>query len=163
MENKERELVYRTSRISYFLNYTITVLVLAILVLISPMLDIFHNPFHLVAFFGLVAIASGFAEEPEWEVLFKKYIITNNEIMKIEGIIDKKRTIIPYQSVADVKVTKSFIGRILNFGSVHVRGFKEGGDILLKGMRNPEELQAIIRNKINLIRETTVKALTKSK
>ena len=129
--------------------------------MISPFLNIFGNLLHLALFFGILSIASGFAEQPEWERLFKKYIITNNEIIKIEGILDKKQTVIPYQSVADVGITKSFLGRIVNVGTVNVRGFKEGGDIVLKGVRNPEEVQRIIQNKMNLLRETTIKGLKK--
>lgn len=161
MEKMERNLVYRTSRVHFLDNYIITLLVLIILAVVSPMLNIFGNLLHLALFFGILSIVAGFAEQPEWERLFKKYTITNNEIKKTEGIFDKKETIIPYQSVADVTVTKSFFGRMLNVGTVHVRGFKEGGDITLKGMRNPEEVQRIIQNKINLLRETTISGLKK--
>ena len=161
MKNPANGLVYRTSRIHYFTNYFIVALVSIILIIIFPSLDIFSNLLDLIIFFALLAIASGFAEEPEWGRLFRKYVVTNNEIKKIEGLLDKKEIIIPYQSVADVTIKKSFLGRILDVGSVHVRGYKEGGDIEMKGMRHPEEIQRIVQNKINLLRETTLKAWKK--
>ncbi len=161
MKNSANGLVYRTARIHYFTNYVIMALVSIVLILIFPSLDIFRNLLHLIIFFALLAIASGFAEEPEWRRLFRKYVITNNEIKKIEGMFDKKEIIIPYQSVADVTIKKSFLGRILNVGNVYVRGFKEGGDIEMTGMRHPEEVQRIVQNKINLLRETTLKAWKK--
>lgn len=157
MKKFEGQLVYRTSRLHYLPNYIIVALVLIILFIISPF-NIIANPVDFIIFFTLLTIAAGFAEEPEWGRLWRKYIITTNEIKKIEGLLDKKETIIPYQSVADVSVVKTFLGRILNIGTVHVRGFKEGGDIKLKGMRDPEEVQRLIQNKINLLRETTLKA-----
>jgi len=157
MKKSGNQLVYRTSLIRYLLNYIIVVLVLIVLILISPMLNVFGNPLHLALFFGILAIAAGFAEEPFWHIYFTKYVITNNEIRKISGILNKKETIIPYQSVADVSVIKSFLDRILGIGTVHVRGFKEGGDVVLDGVRRPEEVQRIIQNKINLLRETTIK------
>lgn len=161
MKKTDEELVYRTSRISYLHNYIIVALVLIVLYIIYPMLDIFGNLLHLALFFGVLSIAAGFAEEPEWHILFTKYIITNNEIVKLHGILNKKKIVIPYQSVSDVMFEKSVLGRILNYGSVYVRGFKEGGDIELKGVRNPEEVHNIIQNKINLMRETTLKAWKK--
>ncbi|MBI4010614.1 MAG: PH domain-containing protein [Candidatus Aenigmarchaeota archaeon] len=161
MKNIESQLTYRTSRIHYLPNYIIVILVLIISFIISPMLNIFGNLLHLAFFFTLLSIASAFAEEPEWGRLWRKYIVTNNEIKKVEGLLDKKETIIPYQSVADVEVVKPLLGRILNVGTVHVRGFKEGGDIEMKGVRNPEQIQRVIQNKINLLRETTLKAWKK--
>ena len=161
MKKKEGQLVYRTSRLHYLPNYFIVVLVLIILYIISPNLNVFNNLLHLALFFGVLAIAAGFAEEPEWGRLWRKYVITNNEIKKVEGLLDIKETIIPYQSIADVMVDKSLFGRALNVGTVRVRSFKEGGDIVLRGMRNPDEVKNIIENKISILRETTLKAWKK--
>ncbi len=158
MEKQGHGLVYRTSRIYYFTNYVIVALVVIILAILYPMLNIFTNLLHLALFFGIMAIGAGFAEQPEWEILFKKYIVTNNEIMKLEGILNKRKTVIPFQNVSDITVTKTFNERIFKIGTVHVRGFKEGADIILKGMRDPDEVQGIIQEKINLIRDKTMKA-----
>ena len=116
-------------------------------------LTLLANPFNLIIFFVLLALAAGMAEEPEWERILRRYIVTNNEIIKIEGLFTKKKTVIPYQTVADIRVTKTPLGRILNYGTVLVGGFKQGDDIVLKGMRNPDEVYRVIQNKVNLLRE----------
>jgi uncharacterized membrane protein YdbT with pleckstrin-like domain len=85
-------------------------------------------------------------EEPEVERLLRYYTITNTEVTKIEGILRKKKYAIPYQSVADVTLNKSIIGRIFNFGTIDVIGFKEG--IKMKGMKNPDEIYNMIKQRI---------------
>ncbi len=147
--------MYKTSRISYIQNYILIFLVFVILLLVFPLLDILGNPIHLVIFFGLLMCMSALSEEPEWERIFRKYVITNNEIIKLDGWIRKKTFTIPYQSVADIRVSKGFVGRLLNFGNIEIVGFKEG--IIMKGIRNPEETQNIIKNKINLMRAAFIK------
>jgi membrane protein YdbS with pleckstrin-like domain len=84
----------------------------------------------------------------------RKYVITNNEVMKVEGILRKKKFAIPYQSIADVKMSKGVVGRIFNFGNIEIMGFKE--PIHMKGIRNPDEVLRIIENKVNLMRNRVI-------
>src|SRR3972149_3372595 len=152
MKVAEKGSIYKTTRLAYLHNYILVGIVLLITVLILPFLDILGNIFHFVIFFGLLIVASGLSEEPEWERIFRKYVLTNNEIIKLDGLIRKKRMVVPFQSVADVRVSKGIVGRIFNFGDVDVIGFKDG--ILMKGMKNPEEIQRIIQSKLNITRES---------
>ena len=69
--------------------------------------------------------------------------------------------VVPFQSVADVRVSKGIVGRIFNFGDVDVIGFKDG--ILMKGMKNPEEIQRIIQSKLNITRESMIKRFAQQK
>jgi len=94
-------------------------------------------------------------EEPEHEKLVRKYIITNHGVVKLEGLVKKDRILIPFNVIANVKISKGILGRIFNFGHVNVVGFKD--EITMKGMRNPEELQRIIQHKINMQRESIIK------
>ena len=54
------------------------------------------------------------------------------------------------QNIADVSVRKGLIGRILNFGDIDVKGFKD--EFTMKGLAKPEEVQRILQTKINLFR-----------
>jgi membrane protein YdbS with pleckstrin-like domain len=84
------------------------------------------------------------------ERAMRQYYVTNNEVMEIEGFVRKKRTVIPYQSIADVKVVKGVAGRIFRFGDVIIAGMKES--IKMKGMKNPDEIYKIMENKIALMK-----------
>lgn len=159
-KSSEKEIVYRTARIAYIPNYFLVGLLALLFYFIWTVFNLSFTliPTSLSEFTGTIIVFSFLIlitfliEEPVIERTLRRYIITNNEIMKIEGILTKKTTIIPYQSVADIRVTKGVIGRIFNYGDVHVRGVKEGGDIRMKGMKNPEEVQRIIQDKVNLVR-----------
>ena len=154
----EKGVKYKTSRISYIANYFIIVLLIAFLFLLSQK---FKLSFTLAAasveeiipamtFLAFVVVAVYLAEEVDIERIIRQYVVTNNEIIKIEGIIRKKRIAIPYQSVADIKVIRGVVGRIFNFGNVEITGMKNS--IIMKGMKNPEEIYRIIQNKISRFR-----------
>lgn len=149
-----KELKYKTSRVSYTPNYILVLLLLFFLTLVLPSTELL--PLNLaplsseLATIVIVLAALVLVFEPETERVMRQYMVTNNEVVKIEGILVKKSFAIPYQSVADVRVIKGVIGRIFNYGDVDVKGLKD--DILMKGMREPEVLYKIIKNKIALMK-----------
>jgi uncharacterized membrane protein YdbT with pleckstrin-like domain len=110
-----------------------------------------------VGILGFLALVIFLLEQPNIERWMRHYVITNNEIIRVEGIITKKRAAIPFQSVADVRFEKGLVGRIFNFGTVHVTGIGKDNVIIMRGMHNPEEVYNIIRNKINLMRKALIK------
>jgi membrane protein YdbS with pleckstrin-like domain len=159
----ERALVYKTSRISYISNYLIMILAIVLFFLLLPDLKFTLFPKTLNEFIPTMAILlllmviSLLFEQPTLERWKRHYVITNNEIIKEEGILRKVRSTIPFQSVADLKVEKGIMGRILNFGTIQVTGYGQNNVIVMRGMRHPDELYNIIRNKINLMRKTVIK------
>jgi len=90
-------------------------------------------------------------EEPSIEQWRRKYIVTNNEVIKIEGILRKRRISIPHGNIADIRVKKGIWGRLFNFGDLEISGMKE--NISMKGIRNPDQVYKIVENKISLMRE----------
>ena len=71
-------------------------------------------------------------EQPEWARFRTKFIVTMNEVIKQEGILTKERVILPYATVADIRVEKSMTGRVLNYGNLSVSSFKAGSDMVMK-------------------------------
>ena len=139
----------KTSRISYVWNYFLLLLLALFLILLLPSLN-FSSLYSQVIFLFFFSIALILLLEPESEKLVREYVITENEIKKIEGIISKKEVSIPYQSVADVTLLKSWVGRIFNFGDVFVKGVK--GNIRIKGIKEPEKILRIIENRIKRLK-----------
>jgi len=156
----EKGITYKTARISYISNYFIAALVVILLILVYPMLNFtivitnFEQLVSYLIFSGFLITITFLIEQPTIEQWIRKYVITNNEVVKVEGILRKKHFAIPYQSIADVKMHKGIVGRIFNFGNIEVTGFKEG--IQMKGIKNPEEALRIIENKVNLMRNKMI-------
>lgn len=155
------ELRLKTSRISFISNYFIAVLVLIFTVLAINAFDLQFSLLpetrgELVStliILGLFGIAAALIEQPEIVRFMRQYIITFNEVIEVEGIISKKKIILPYGSISEVTVRKSPIGRMLNYGDVYVGAFRTGSDINIKGVKNASKVHEIIQNRINMIRE----------
>lgn len=168
MKNKgipQGGLVYKRSRISYIENYIIIALAVVVLAMLWSAwgIEFSLSPktqkqfVSTMAVFAFMIIAVFLFEEPSIESFMRKYVVTNHEIVRIEGILTKKKTTIPYQSVANIKIHKSVLGRLLNYGTLHITCVGQAGnDIVMKGIRNPDEVYNIIQNKISLMRKSIV-------
>lgn len=160
MKIPEKGITYKTTRIAYIHNYILAVLVFILFVMVYPKLNFtifITNAQQLISyiiFFGFVLMMTFLIEEPTIERWVRKYVITNNEVMKVEGILRKKKFAIPYQSIADVQMNKGVVGRIFNYGNIDIMGYKE--PIHMKGIRNPDEVLRIIENKVNLMRNKMI-------
>lgn len=165
MEIRERGATYQVSRISYISNYVLLILLIILFYFVYTRYNLQFTFFarsidefrDTMIVFGFLLAGTFLIEEPTIERILRHYIVTNNEIIKVEGLIRKKRISIPYQSVADVTVKQGVVGRIFNFGTIHVSGVGRGNDIDMKGMRDPDVVYRMIKNKIGLTRGAILK------
>ncbi|MBI2546847.1 MAG: PH domain-containing protein [Candidatus Aenigmarchaeota archaeon] len=161
MENGQKEIVLKTSRLYFLGNYLIAALVIVFLVLLYTNFNMKFTLFpktegdllSTLILLGIFGIAAAMIEQPEWERYRLRMVLTLNEVIKQEGIINKERVILPYATVADVRVEKNVLGRIFNYGTLSVGSFKADSDMVLKGVRYPERIHAMIQNRVNLVRE----------
>lgn len=166
-----REVVLKTSRIYFLGNYIIAGLIIILLLLLYFIFDMTFTLFpttqgELVStliLLGVFGIASAMIEQPEWERFRTRFIVTMNEVMEYKGILSKERVILPYATVADIRVEKSVMGRILNYGTLSVSSFKAGSDMVMKGIGSPEKIHVMIQNRVNLIREGQLQMFGKEK
>jgi len=148
----------QTSRLSYLYTYGLAALVLVFFFLASSRFGIAFTfapqttlqTLNDIVFIVFVAAFVCFAGEADFERMTRQYVITNTEVVKVEGILRKRRVIIPYQSVSNVEVYRSVLGRLAGFGDVNVIGFD--AEINMKGMREPDTFYRIINNKIARMR-----------
>ena len=146
--DKIKGIKLKSARISFLPNYFLAVFILCVIFLTYPLLDIPSNNFHTLLIFSGIVYASILVQEPEIRRLMRTYFITNNEAIKIEGIIRKNKISIPYQNVTSVSFYKGVLGRIFNFGDVVVKS--GSGEIRILGIKDPEQITRIIENKISL-------------
>lgn len=155
------KIVLKTSRISFLFNYILAFLVAIFLFLListfNPEFTFFPKTqtqlFSTLLILAIVGVIAWLIEQPEIERWMRHYIVTVNEVIKVEGIFTKKNIVLPYQSIAEVTFKKSVIGRFLNYGNVYVGAFRTGSDITMKGVRDAEKISELVQNRINLLRE----------
>jgi len=157
----ERGIVVKTAKKSYLVNYVLAFLLAILLSILYPFIfSHLNTQFTLqprsateaIGTFIVLGFIMGIGlliEEPFVERMMRRYIITNEEVIKIEGVIRKNRLAIPTRSISDIDVHKGLLGRIFNFGDISVRGFKN--DILIRGVSEPEVFYRIIKNKVSII------------
>jgi len=146
---------YLTSFISYLPNYILIFLIFLFLFLFFREFNIkitfqpigLNDLISIFFVFGLLILISYLIEEPFFERIVRQYYITDSEIIKIEGIITKKRIAIPYPNIADIKVHQGVIARIFNYGDIIISGFKES--IVMKGIKRPYSVYAQIKEKVS--------------
>ena len=166
-----KEIVLKTSRIYFLVNYILAALVIVFILLLYFTFGLKFTLFpktqseivQTFIFLIVIGVAVAFIEQPEWARFRTKFIITMNEVIKHEGILNKERVILPYATVADIRVEKSLLGRILNYGTLSVSSFKAGSDIIMKGIRYPEKIHVMIQNRVNLVREGQLQMFGKDK
>jgi len=97
----------------------------------------------------LWGIAALMAAEPKIHGIMTHYKVSDSEVVKVEGILRKKRHSIPHQGIGQVRVSKGILGRILNYGTVEVEGQNESSTIAMRHVRNPDDIRRVIREKID--------------
>jgi uncharacterized membrane protein YdbT with pleckstrin-like domain len=135
---------YKTSRISFFYNYLLALLLLLFVFFVNSLnLGYLIQAISLFVALPLIAIL---ISEPEVERTYRYYLLEEENVIMVEGIFSKKELSIPYDQIAGTTILKSVFGRILKFGDVKISGFKD--EIVMKGMRNPDLLYQKIQERI---------------
>jgi membrane protein YdbS with pleckstrin-like domain len=155
MKRGEAGAKYLTSFISYLPNYILIFLVFLFLFLFFREFNLkitfqpkgLNDLISIFFVFGLLILISYLIEEPFFERVVRQYYITDSEVIKIEGIITKKRIAIPYPNIADIKVNQGVIARIFNYGDIIISGFKES--IVMKGIKRPYSVYEQIKEKVS--------------
>jgi len=155
------EFKLKTSRLSFIWNYFIAALIIIFIVLainglnwkftIRP-----ETTGELISTITIMCLLTGVTfliEQPEMVKFIRHYVVTVNEVIEVEGIITKRKVILPYASISEATVRISPIGRIFNYGDVFIGAFRSGSDINMKGIKNPIRIHETIQNRINLLRK----------
>jgi len=155
------QLIIKTSRVSFLSNYAIAAMAIIFLLLLINAFGLkFSFPpkdkgelYSTSIILGLAALIAWLIEEPEWIKFLRTYVVTRDEVIEIEGVLSKRKIILPYQSISEVTVKRTPIGRMLNYGSVYIGAFRTGSDINMKGIKNAHKIHELIQNRINLLRK----------
>ncbi len=98
----------------------------------------------LAGFFLFLALLAFFAAEFKRKTI--RYIITDNKIIREDGILNKNTQMIPYTQLERVDLHQSFAQRILKIGTIVV---DTGDDKLSIDMvRHPAKVQELLSNRL---------------
>ncbi len=135
---------FRSSRISFIGNYFLGISLLFLMFVVNLTLTL-----PAVVTYSLLIVAMLLFLEPEGIIIYKIYKLESDHISEIKGVFIKRRVDIPYRAIADHRLKKGIIGRVLNYGDVVITGPKI--QIKMKGIRRPEKLCEEIENKLSTL------------
>jgi uncharacterized membrane protein YdbT with pleckstrin-like domain len=84
--------------------------------------------------FGLILLAaSAFLAAKAWfDQWITEIVVTNLRIIYKRGFIERNTVEMNMDKIESVGVTQTIVGRILDYGTIHIRGTGEGIEILRK-------------------------------
>lgn len=155
MSSHDHGIKYKASPRAYIANYVIAAGLVFVAILVIRKFELsFSAPPATIGELGSTLVyaiffgaAAWLTSEPLIEWILRHYLVSKHEVVKVEGIFNRRRHAIPYQSVSGVSVTKGIFGRLLNYGTVEVQGMSEG-KFLMKHVGNPDEIHRLIRHKV---------------
>jgi membrane protein YdbS with pleckstrin-like domain len=107
----------------------------------------------IVIFLGLIGLVVGIIGFAISFLLWKteEYIITNERIIRIEGIISKNETATSLDKINDVETNQSLLGRLFGYGNVKIQTGSDQGFNQLDFLAKPHEFKKIMLNAKNRI------------
>lgn len=89
----------------------------------------------------------------------RRYWITSERIVFKKGLIGYSVSSVPLERISDLIISRSFLEKLLGFGSIYVqslagqmsysyRGMGFGAEASLQGLKNPEEIQELIFSEV---------------
>lgn len=143
--------ILKTSRRSFIGTYILGIFLLFFVLLGNMLTEISF----LINFFFLILILMLFLD-PEYFVYFRTFYVEKDRVSRVKGILEKDRTMIPFESIAHTEMKKSVLGRMFKFGDIIITPFSgQGNKIILRGIKEPDKILKEI--------ETNVKKLKSKK
>lgn len=87
-----------------------------------------------------------------WQLLLwysTQYTITNRRIISKRGILNSKKTYMPFRSIQDIDLSQSILERIFDIGTVTAYSAYDNNSMVLSNIHNPSEVEDILFNQMN--------------
>lgn len=87
-----------------------------------------------------------------WQLLSwysTSYTITNQRIIAKKGVLNTKKTYMPYRSIQDIDLSQNILEKILNIGTIRAYSAYDNNSMVLSNISNPGEVEDILFNQIN--------------
>lgn len=87
-----------------------------------------------------------------WQLLSwysTSYTLTNHRIIAKKGVLNTKKTYMPYRSIQDIDLSQNIIEKILNIGTITAYSAYDNNSMVIANISNPGEVEDILFNQIN--------------
>jgi uncharacterized membrane protein YdbT with pleckstrin-like domain len=146
-----KELIYKPSRMSFAVNYFLSIILILLLISLYKTLDLNQTKSAIIFLFILIFLIA-LLVEPEIFKTGNSYIITNNEIIHTSGILSKKQIILKYSKIESIKINQGILGRIFDYGDIYINSNKN--EIIMRGLKNVNKVYSIINEKFDLNKQS---------
>jgi uncharacterized membrane protein YdbT with pleckstrin-like domain len=146
-----KELIYKPSRMSFAVNYFLSIILILLLISLYKNLDLSQTKSAIIFLFILIFLTALLAE-PEIFKTGNSYIIKSNEIIHTSGILSKKQIILKYNKIESIKINQSILGRIFDYGDIYINSNKN--EIIMRGLKNVNKVYSIINEKFDLNKQS---------
>lgn len=82
-----------------------------------------------------------------WQLLSwysTSYTITNQRIIAKKGVLNSKKTYMPFKSIQDIDLSQNILEKLLNIGTVTVYSAYDNNSMNLANISNPSEVESVI-------------------
>ena len=116
------KILYHTKQDNSYKIFFITIIALFLTLWVTPILGVsilikFHPIFFVLA---LILIISINISVLEMRYVSKHFLITENGVYSISGLLNKKVKYIPYNKITDTSLTIGFIQNFYNIGTINI-------------------------------------------
>lgn len=84
--------------------------------------------------------------------------VTNRRVVLKSGIISRDTTEIRLEAIEKIEIKQTVLGRIFNFGTVHVTG-KGAASLIIKDVDDPIEIKRAIESAVELREQDFIKTI----
>lgn len=87
-----------------------------------------------------------------WQLLSwysTSYTLTNQRIIAKKGVLNTKKTYMPYRSIQDIDLSQNIFEKILNIGTITAFSAYDNNSMVIANISNPGEVEEILFNQIN--------------
>ena len=155
MEKESLPLIFKKTRKAFLLEYFCGLLLIG-LVSYSYFFNLITDSILTLPVLGMGLICLGAAELPRWRYRYK---ITGDKVTITKGIIMKHRKHVyfhPLGFVVDINVKQNMIQRLLNYGTIYVKGSAENS-LEITDTTSPHQIMEIIEKLIEKNRTPSTK------
>lgn len=78
-----------------------------------------------------------------------KYILTDRRIITQRGLLNTKKSYMPYNTIQDISSSQSIIGRLIGVGSISAYSAYDNNQIELKDIPNPDKVEDLIFSRMH--------------
>ncbi len=133
---RHETILYR-ARIHALFYIRIWALYILLTAIAAAVVYFFFSKLGLAASIALIALPALFCLYlilPLWTL---EIALTNLRIVMKEGLISRTTHELELRTIEEVNLRQSFLGRIINYGTLDIRGIGDSDDLILKGVADP--------------------------